>query len=111
MFIFKSVKGDSTKLCTRNDGALTCLQTKSSFQWEITLFKATTETRGFRHHSSISLVDPIPTRDGSGIWNIREEDMGGDEGSIHTRHSEGTRGEGRTVGNREESDETNSCSK
>ena len=38
-----------------------CLQPKSSFQWEITLFKATTETRGFRHHSSICMFDPIPT--------------------------------------------------
>ena len=61
MFIFKECQGDSTKTePSRYDGAQ-CLQAKSSFPWEITLSKATTVTRGCRHHSSIYIVDPIPT--------------------------------------------------
>ena len=42
-----------------SDGSAQCLGGKSSFPWGITLEGATTVTRGCRHHSSISLGDPI----------------------------------------------------
>ena len=61
MFMFNECQGDSTKLeILRYDGAQ-CLQPRSSFRWGLTLGGATTETQGCRHHSSISMFDPIPT--------------------------------------------------
>ena len=61
MFMFNECQGDSTQLeILRYDGAQ-CLHPEWGFQWGLTLQEATKGTRGCRHHSSISIFDPIPT--------------------------------------------------